>query len=555
MALHTKILLGMLVGVLLGLFLGPSGLVLPRDGVQLVDPDVVVRQAPAEDAAPVPLAGRARRAELAPPDGEASPEGFLRVRLRIDRATLLKLRKDGVEGAAGAAPGAVVTGWVPDDPERVEPYSTWGAWLVDATEWIGRLFLALIKMVVVPLVFLSLVVGVASLGDLRALGRLGSRTLGFFFVSTIVALTIGVGWANLLRPGDLLLDEDRDRLLRTFQDEAVGKLSDAADAPSFVDQLVGVVPTNPIEALATGEMLQIIVFASLLGVALTFQKGDRAAPVVDVFDRLNDAIVTLVHLAMQLAPYGVAALLFKVAGTTGPTVLLALLGYCAVVVLGLGTHLALTYGLTLTFLARLNPLHVISALKEALLVAFSTSSSSATLPVTKECVEENLNVSPKVASFVLPLGATVNMDGTALYQGVAAIFIAQIYVPEGLTLLQQGTIVGSATLASVGAAGVPGAGMITLVMVLTAIGIPAEGLALVLGVDRLLDMFRTMVNVTGDATATALVARLEGEDLRFLPDALDRDDPERGFEGRLDHGAHPVHPGATDPGGDRKSVV
>ena len=209
--------------------------------------------------------------------------------------------------------------------------------------------------------------------------------------------------------------------------------------------------------------------------------------------------------------------------------------------MGLLIHLAVTYGTVVTFGARLSYPRFLLAMRPAIMLAFSTSSSSATLPVTKECVEDNIGASPEISSFVLPLGATVNMDGTALYQGVAAIFIAQIYGMD-LTIADQLTIVTSATLASVGAAGVPGAGMITLAMVLTAIGVPTEGLALVLGVDRLLDMFRTATNVVGDSTATVWMARLEGNDLQFLDPGADRADPKHGFEGRLEGGPHPVRP-------------
>ncbi|MFK7930024.1 MAG: dicarboxylate/amino acid:cation symporter [Myxococcota bacterium] len=536
MKLHTKILIGMFIGVLLGLLFGPNGFVLPHDGVQIVDAGVLIRESASDTADPAPLSERTRKAVVI---GE-TPE-WIEVQWALSAPELVRLRNDGAAGSKTAIPGQVLTGFVPNDPAVSERYSTWGAAIVGVAEVVGQVFLRLIRMVVIPLVFLSLVVGVASLGDLRSLGRLGSRTLGFFFVSTLIALTIGVGLANLAQPGALLSDADKERLLRSFADDAGAKLSKAADAPGFLDQIVQVIPTNPIAAMAEGDMLQIIVFAALFGIALTFMKTDRAAPVVDLFDRLNDAMIMLVHMAMTLAPYGVAALLFKVAGTTGLTVLLALLGYALVVVVGLLLHMVLTYGLVVTFGARLNPFKFMLALREALLVAFSTSSSSATLPVTKECVEENMNVSPRISSFVLPLGATVNMDGTALYQGVAALFIAQIYT-DGLDLTQQLTIVGSATLASVGAAGVPGAGMITLVMVLTAVGVPAEGLALVLGIDRLLDMFRTMVNVTGDASATVWLARLEGDDLRFLTPAADAASSDVGFEQRLADGPHPVPP-------------
>ncbi len=295
--------------------------------------------------------------------------------------------------------------------------------------------------------------------------------------------------------------------------DAREKVADAVEAPSLVDQIIGVVPDNPVAALASGNMLQIIFFALALGVALTLLSEERSRLVIDVADRVNDAMVMLVHLVMKLAPYGVGALLFKVVGSTGGSVLLALGVYTLVVLAGLAVHLTVTYGLVIRLGARLPFLGFLRAMRPAMLLGFSTSSSSATLPVTMECAEENLGASRQVASFVLPLGATVNMDGTALYQGVAAVFIAQIYGMD-LSLGQQATVVLSATLASVGAAGVPGAGMITLAMVLTAVGVPTEGLALVLGVDRLLDMFRTSTNIVGDSTATALMARLEGEELR-----------------------------------------
>ncbi|TVQ87326.1 MAG: dicarboxylate/amino acid:cation symporter [Deltaproteobacteria bacterium] len=531
MKLHTRILLGMFLGVVLGLLFGPTGVVMPQDGVALLDVESPWVDAPTDEAREAPLTVQLRRARVV-----SQTEGWVEIEATARRRHVLAMRNAKVPGANTLHPGDPLRGFVPDEPDRIERYSLLGQTLVDGTEWIGRLFLALIQMVVVPLVFLSLVVGVASLGDLRALGRLGSRTLALFAGGTVIALVVGVALTNLIRPGALLRDEDRDRLLRSFSEQASSSMQDAATAPSLVDQLVAIVPTNPIAALAQGEMLPVIFFATALGVAMTFLPTGRAEPVVDLFDRLNDAIVMLVHLAMQLAPLGVAALLFKVSGSTGPTVLLALAGYCGVVLLGLTLHLFLTYGTMVQLIVRLPFFRFIGALREALLLAFSTSSSSAALPVTKSCVEDNLGVRPQVSSFVLPLGATVNMDGTALYQGVAAVFIAQIYGMD-LSLLQQATVVGAATLASVGAAGVPGAGMITLVMVLTSIGVPTEGLALVLGVDRLLDMFRTAVNVIGDASVTTLIARLEGDPL----DVLTRKPPDAFSEG-LPSEPHPVDP-------------
>ena len=532
MKLYTKILIGMLVGVVLGLLLGPNSSFLPKTGVRLA-PSAQVTDAPS--GTPQPLASGLREARVL-----SQENGFLKIEYTLTSSDLLRLKSDGIAEAKDASPNAPMTGWVEDKVPQAIHYAPLGQTFVDATEWIGRLFLAIIKMVVVPLVFFSLVGGIASLGDVRKLGRMGGRTLGFFMGTTVMALIIGVGLANIIKPGNLLSSDVRDILLASYGGNASSTVANAAEAPSFTDQLISIVPTNPFQALASGDMLQVIFFAMMLGIALTFLKGDRATLVVDLFDRLNECMVMLVHIAMKIAPYGVGALLFKVVGNTGFSVLIALGVYALVVLTGLLTHLFLTYGTAIRLGAKLPFVAFLGAIKEALVVAFSTSSSSATLPVTKECCEDNLNISPETSSFVLPLGASVNMDGTALYQGVAAIFIAQIYGMD-LSLSDQVTIVVSATLASVGAAGVPGAGMITLAMVLTAIGVPTEGLALILGVDRILDMFRTATNVVGDCTATALMARLEGEDLGVMSDQEDANDPNKGFEGRLSGGQSSVN--------------
>ena len=533
MQLYTKILIAMVLGVILGLLVGPNSQVLPKDTVQLSKSSSVMTEK--AGATKNILAKHSATAEITGPE----KEGWLPIQWTYSSTDILKLNKDKNKasdkspyaGLSELKAGQSATGWV--ESEKVNKVSSVGLFLVGATEWVGLLFLALIKMVVVPLVFFSLVVGVATLGDLRELGRLGGRTIGYFFLTTIGALVIGLGLGNLFPPAALLSAEDRERLTASYADMASAKANNAADAPSLMENIIGMVPTNPVASLASGDMLQIIVFAVLLGVALTMMKPDRSGLLVDVFDRLNDAMIYLVHIAMALAPYGVGALLFKVAGTTGLSVLLSLAGYSGLVLVGLSLHVLLIYCAVLFFGARLNPLHFLSGMKEAFLVAFSTSSSSATLPVTKECCEQNLNASSKISSFVLPLGATINMDGTALYQAVATLFIAGVYMPGELTLIDQMTIVFTATLASVGAAGVPGAGIVTLAMVLTAINVPLEGIALILGVDRLLDMFRTMTNVFGDATATCLMARLEGEDLKLLTDAQDAANPDKGFEGRL----------------------
>ena len=526
MQLYTKILIGMLVGVVLGFLVGPNSSLLPQSGIDLRN-GVTVYQAP--NGRPMPLAKPAKAAKIIEDSAEAN--AWLKIEWSLTPADLLSLKSDGID-AKDIKPGTSLYGYVKAGPE-VKRFAPLGRTFVNWTEWIGRLFLAMIKMVVVPLVFFSLVVGVASLGDFRALGRLGGRTIGYFMCTTVVALIIGVGLANIIQPGKLLSEADRASLLSSYGGSVGKTVANAAQAPSMVDQLVSIVPTNPISSLASGNMLQVIFFALMLGVALTMMKAERSKIVIQVFDSLNEAMVMLVHIAMIIAPYGVAALLFKVVGSTGISVLVALAVYGLVVVLGLAIHLFGVYGSVVRMGAKLPLIPFLGAIKEALLVAFSTSSSSATLPVTMEACEDNINVSNKITSFVLPLGATVNMDGTALYQGVAAIFIAQIYGMD-LGVGDQVTIVVSATLASVGAAGVPGAGMITLAMVLTSIGVPTEGLALILGVDRLLDMFRTATNVVGDSAATVLMARLEGEDLRIMSDKEDRANPKKGFEGRLD---------------------
>jgi len=527
MQLYTKILLGMFIGVVLGFLVGPNSALLTQDGIDL-NSDVQVLAQP--DGEPVAAARGLETAKIV-----GSESGWLKLQWTLTPTRVLKLKPIVGDEIRSGTPS---TGFVKDNAEAGSRFASTGRSLISWTEWVGQLFLALIKMVVVPLVFFSLCVGVASLGDFRALGRLGGRTIGYFTLTTVVALIIGVVLANVVRPGKLLGEEDRASLLSSYSASVGTTVERAAEAPTLTEQLIGIVPTNPFASLASGNMLQVIFFALMVGIALTMMEESRAQLVVDLFSRLNDAMVMLVHIGMALAPYGVAALLFKVVGSTGLSVLAALAVYCLVVIAGLLAHLVITYGSVIRFGARLPFFAFIGAIKEALLMAFSTSSSSATLPVTMEACEDNVNVSGRVVSFVLPLGATVNMDGTALYQGVAAIFIAQIYGMD-LTLMNQAEIVLSATLASVGAAGVPGAGMITLAMVLTTIGVPAEGLALILGVDRLLDMFRTTLNVVGDSAATAFMARLEGEDLRIMTDAEDRTSPDKGFEGRL-HTPHAI---------------
>jgi len=375
---------------------------------------------------------------------------------------------------------------------------------------IGDAFIKLITMIVVPLVFASILVGVASLGDLAKLGRIGIKTIAYYLTTTSIAITIGLVLANLFRPGSRLDPSIKDRLLADFSSAAEVNIERAAAPPSVVDTLLDIIPTNPIASLAEASMLQIIFFAIVFGIALTYLDKSKTEPVLRFMEAVNEAMIQLVHLVMKIAPFGVFALIAAIIGQYGLGILRTLVVYSVVVVAGLAIHGTVVYPAAVKLFAGMNPIHFFKGIAPAQLVAFSTSSSNATLPVTMECAEENLGVSEEVSAFVLPLGATINMDGTALYQGVATIFIAQVYGLD-LTLTQQLMVVLTATLASVGAAGVPGVGMITLALVLKTVGVPVEGIALILGVDRILDMCRTAVNITGDSSCAVVVAASEGE--------------------------------------------
>lgn len=382
-------------------------------------------------------------------------------------------------------------------------------------EPLGTLFIRLITMIVIPLVIASLLVGTASLGDMKKLGRLGGKTLGYYLCTTVLAVTMGLLVSNVIEPGARIDPGTRDRLSAQLQEDAAGRLAAAESAPPLRDVLVNIVPRNPVQAAAEFDLLPLIVFTVIFGAAVSLLSGDRKRAVVTFFEGVNEASAKVIGWVMKLAPYAVFVLLGAVTARFGLDLLRSLLVYTATVVLGLALHALGTLALLVRFFARLNPVAFYRHIAPAPLVAFSTSSSNATLPVTMQTAAERLGISREVNSFVLPLGATINMDGTALYQAVAVMFIAQIYgIP--MDLGKQLTIVLTATLASIGAAGVPSAGLITLIVVLNSVGLGAQvqaGIALILGVDRILDMLRTAVNVTGDLSCAAFVARSEGERL------------------------------------------
>ncbi|WP_240548735.1 dicarboxylate/amino acid:cation symporter [Cobetia sp. 4B] len=361
---------------------------------------------------------------------------------------------------------------------------------------LGDLFIRGIKMLIVPLVFISLVTGVASLNNLSKIGRLSVKTLVLYLGMTAVAITIGLGLATVFQPGVGI-------------DLGSAANVEVREAPTAVDTLLGLVPTNAVEAFAKGNVLQIIVFAILFGLSITLV-GEKARPVRVFFESAAEIIYRMTSIIIAFTPYGVFALMTWVAGTYGLAMLAPLAKVIGIVYLGCFVHAIVVYGGMLRFLARLNPLRYFQGSVEPIMLAFTSTSSSGTLPVTMMAAEQNLGVKRGVSSFVLPLGATINMDGTALYQGVCALFIAQAYgVDLGMT--EYVTIIMTATLGSIGTAGVPGAGLIMLSLVLTSVGLPLEGVAIIAGIDRVLDMARTGLNVAGDCAVSCLVAKSEGE--------------------------------------------
>lgn len=362
---------------------------------------------------------------------------------------------------------------------------------------IGTLFVNAIKMLIVPLVFCSLIVGITSMKDTKKMGRIGLKAVLLYLGTTSVAISIGIVLSIIFAPGEGL------NMVASNPDAA------AKEAPSLVQTLLNIIPKNPVGALAAGNILQIIVFAVGLGISLVLI-GEKGKPAVKVFEALAEAMYKLTELVMKLAPFGVFGLMAWVAGKYGLDVLLPLVKVIAVVYLCATVHIVVFYSGLVSSLGRLNPVRYLRSLTNPAAVAFTTTSSSGTLPATIKTAREELGVSKGVSSFVLPLGATINMDGTALYQGVCALFVAQAF---GIDLATSDyiTIVLTATLASVGTAGVPGAGLIMLSLVLTTVGLPLEGLAIVAGIDRILDMARTVVNICGDMMVSVLVAKSEGE--------------------------------------------
>jgi proton glutamate symport protein len=390
---------------------------------------------------------------------------------------------------------------------------------LDFIKPVGTIFIRGLKMVAVPLVLASLIIGVANIGDISKLSRMGGKTLMIFIVTTVISITIGLSIVAVMKPGEKLPVSTRENLISLYDSNAQGKISYAEEVQQRgpLQPLVDMVPDNIFMATTNnGKMLQVVFFAIIVGIALLQIPKDKGKPVMDFFDGVNELIIKIVQYIMLIAPYGVfaliASLIVEIAGNDPSQaweLLYALLWYTITVILGMMIMMVLVYPILIRYFSKIKYFDFFKGMRPAMLLGFSTSSSTATLPVTMDRVEKNLGVSEEVASFVLPLGATINMNGTSLYQGVSAIFIAQALGLD-LTLTSQLTIVLTATLAAVGTAGVPGAGLVMLIVVLEAVGIPAAGIALIMAPERILDMIRTMVNITGDASVSVVVASTEG---------------------------------------------
>jgi len=525
-ALHWRILIGLVLGVVVGVVLNVTWGASTWASLG-VDHPTAFLAGDGKAVVPVLPEGVDRVEELDPE--EASLKGARPYQLTEGQIAALGLSTIPANQDAGTA--AKVARFV-----------------ANLNDFVGRLFIRALRFIAVPLVLFSLIVGASSLNDLAKLSRIGGKTIGIYLCTTAVAATIGLVAVNVIAPGKFVSEETRTSLEvrgKTAAESQLGAVAagrETVSSRTVWDQLVDLVPRNPVTALSETEMLQIVVTALVIGVGLTLIPREKAAPIVRFSDGMTDVVIKLVNVGMQAAPFAVFALIVKVVAQMGLDVLGALLIYSLTVIAGLLTMVFVVYPLILRAIAKVGYVRFFKGAAPAQLLAFSSSSSAATLPVTMECAEERLGVSEEVSSFALPLGATINMDGTALYQGVAAVFIAQMFGIE-LTIFQQATIILTATLASIGTAAVPSAGLIMLVIVLEEVELGAyiaAGIAILFGVDRLLDMCRTTCNVTGDLMVATVVASTEN-------DLLTEEEVERARIERESRGVdeHP-HEGAGD---------
>lgn len=392
----------------------------------------------------------------------------------------------------GALFGVVIHYWIPSSYIK-------DTVIVEGVLYVvGQGFIRLMQMLVVPLVFCSLICGSMAIGDTKTLGKVGVKTIGFYLVTTALAVCVALGSALLINPGRGL---DMDAVQK-------GTVSSATEATSLVDTLLNIIPKNPVQSMANGDMLPIIVFALFVGIMLA-KLGTRGSVVANFFSQFNDVMMEMTMAIMKIAPIGVFCLIARTFATVGFSAFAPMLKYMGNVTLALAIQCLVVYQILLFVFTRLNPFKFIKKFLPVMGFAFSTATSNATIPMSIDTLSKKMGVSKQISSFTIPLGATINMDGTSIMQGVAVVFIAQAYgIP--LTMGNLATVVVTATLASIGTAGVPSVGLVTLAMVLNSVGLPTEGIALIMGIDRILDMLRTAVNITGDAICTTIVAKQQG---------------------------------------------
>lgn len=392
----------------------------------------------------------------------------------------------------GALFGVVIHYWIPSSYIK-------DTVIVEGVLYVvGQGFIRLMQMLVVPLVFCSLICGSMAIGDTKTLGKVGVKTIGFYLVTTALAVCVALGSALLINPGRGL---DMDAVQK-------GTVSSTTEATSLVDTLLNIIPKNPVQSMANGDMLPIIVFALFVGIMLA-KLGTRGSVVANFFSQFNDVMMDMTMAIMKIAPIGVFCLIARTFATVGFSAFAPMLKYMGNVTLALAIQCLVVYQILLFVFTRLNPFKFIKKFLPVMGFAFSTATSNATIPMSIDTLSKKMGVSKQISSFTIPLGATINMDGTSIMQGVAVVFIAQAYgIP--LTMGNLATVVVTATLASIGTAGVPSVGLVTLAMVLNSVGLPTEGIALIMGIDRILDMIRTAVNITGDAVCTTIVCHQEG---------------------------------------------
>jgi DAACS family dicarboxylate/amino acid:cation (Na+ or H+) symporter len=406
--------------------------------------------------------------------------------------------------AIGAAAGVAVNRFLGPSHPTVEQFNTYVAVPV------GQVFLRMLFMVVMPLVFASISLGVAGMGDIRKVGRVGGKAIGYFLVTTAMAATLGLVIVNISRPWERVSPETREAMMTRFAADASTRVEAAGTTAKFgPDTFVNIVPRNPIDAAARTDMLGIIFFGLIFGAALTLIAAEKAKPMIGWLEALVEVVIKIIHFAMLLAPFGVACLIFTQASRFGFDLLIAVAAYVLTVLAALLAHVLITLSAIIRFAIGLSPFTYFSRIKAALVTAFSTSSSSATLPTALDVAERQLGVPRTIAGFVLPIGSTMCMNGTAIFEGITVIFLAEIFNVD-LSIPQMAVVMVMAVITAIGAAGVPGGSIPLLVGILLMFGVPGEGIAIVLGVDRILDMSRTTVNVAGDISASVWVARSEG---------------------------------------------